>query len=165
MKNIIRSLDQVIDTVHQKLLDQEIIIPVKHGSDIQIGSATITSNGPIKDVRKNGQIIFSNVTLNKVAIYLATQAALNREYRSDCNNIFKYDQQYGTYLEEARIFKLKYNRCLDKKHYEKADIFYARYQHSREKAETVKKTVISLLPYNEIMNKYRTNRKFTHENH
>lgn len=138
-------LDTVISNVHHKLLDNHVIVPVFEKGKIIVGSVCIVSNEANKDIVKNNKILYASVALNKTAIALANQLAILPDTTARTDAIYRADQQYAVYMQETLFFKSKYKTAMAKKRYDQADIFFARYEHAREKALNSKNYVLTLI--------------------
>ena len=146
-KNLQQRLDSVIVNVHSDLLKRNIIVPTYEKGRILVGDVSIIQNGSVKDIVMNDCIIYKDVSLNKVAIRLANGLAIKRFVMPDHEHIYNQDQHYGVYLQETLFFNSKYKKALEKRQFDKADIFFARWQHAREKTMVTKRYVLSLIAY------------------
>ena len=146
-KQLQQNLDRVISKVHHRLLDNHVIVPVFEKGKIIVGSVSIISTEASKDIVKNDKIVYASVALNKTAIALANQLAVLNETTPATDAIYRADQQYAVYMQETLFFKSKYKIAMAKKKYDQADIFFARYEHAKEKANSYKNYVLSLIAY------------------
>lgn len=145
--NLQQRLDSVIANVHSDLLKKKIIVPAYEKGKIVLGDVSIVQNGSTKDILKNEELVYSEVSLNKVAIWLANSLAILKRVSPRQDQIYKQDQTYGFYMQETLFFNSKYKQALEKHQYDKADIFFARMQHAKEKAMVTKRHVLSLIAY------------------
>ena len=145
--NIQQRLDHVISKVHRDLLDQQVIVPQYQKGKIIVGSVSIVSNEANKDIVKDNKIVYASVALNKTAIVLANILAVLGKTTHDTDALYRADQQYAVYMQETLFFKSKYKNAIAKKKYDQADIFFARYEHAKEKANGHKNYVLTLIAY------------------
>ena len=146
MANIQKSLDSIIAKTHRKLIEKNQIPPVKTPQGILVGDVLIVSDGAIKNLYKQNQLIYPEVSLNIVAIRLANLAAKNI-FNSNTLKLYNADQSYGKWFHDSQFLRNKYEKALSKSEYDKADIFWARYCQCRERAHLAKRTVESLLNF------------------
>jgi hypothetical protein len=146
MTNLQKRLDSVIAKTNRKLIDSNQLLPKKTDKGILVGNVLIASNGPIKNLYKNDQLIYAEVSLNVVAIRLANLLAKNL-YTTDMNKLYNADQRYGKWFCESQFLRSKYEKSLSNMDYDRADIFWARYSESRERALGAKRVVESLLDF------------------
>ncbi len=146
MKNKLeQQLDSLIVSVHSDLLKKNIIVPRYEKGRILVGDVAIVQNGSTKDIFRNNELIYRGVFLNKVAIFLANGIAIRRNTTTRYDFIYRNDQNYGVYMQETLFFDSKYKQAFENRQYDKADIFYARWQVSKEKAQSSKRYVLSLV--------------------
>jgi len=144
MTELQKQLDYVIAKTNRKLIESNQIPPVKTKEGILVGDVLIVSDGAIKHLYKGHQLMYSEVSLNAVAIKLANLLARNF-YSTDMMRLYNADQRYGKWFHESQFLRSKYEKCVSNNDYDKADVFWARYCESRERARSAKKTVDSLL--------------------
>ena len=146
-KNLQKQLDHVISKVHRDLLKQQVIVPQYQKGKIIVGSVSIVSNEANKDIVKDNKIVYASVALNKTAIVLANMLAVLGKTTHQTDALYRADQQYAVYMQETLFFKSKYKNAIAKKKYDQADIFFARYEHAKEKANGHKNYVLTLIAY------------------
>lgn len=146
-KNLQKQLDHVISKVHRDLLKQQVIVPQYQKGKIIVGSVSIVSNEANKDIVKDNKIVYASVALNKTAIVLANMLAVLGKTTHETDALYRADQQYAVYMQETLFFKSKYKNAIEKKKYDQADIFFARYEHAKEKANGHKNYVLTLIAY------------------
>ena len=144
MTDIQKSLDSIITRTQRKLIETNQIPPVKTDKGILVGDVLIVSDGPIKNLYKTDHLIYAEVSLNVVAIKLSNLLARNY-YTSDMHRLYNADQRYGKWFHESQFLRTKYEKALSNKDFDKADVFWARYCESRERAVSAKKAVEALL--------------------
>ena len=140
-------LDSVIANVHNDLLKQRIVVPAYEKGRILLGDVSIVQNGSAKDILRNDALVYAGISLNKVAVWLANSLAILKRTSPRQDLIYKQDQTYGVYMQETLFFNSKYKQALEKHQYDKADIYFARMQHAKEKAMVTKRHVLSLIAY------------------
>ena len=146
-KNLQKQLDHVISKVHRELLEKQILVPQYEKGKIIVGSVSIVSNEANKDIVKDNKIVYASVALNKTAIVLANMLAVLGKTTHQTDALYRADQQYAVYMQETLFFKSKYKNAIAKKKYDQADIFFARYEHAKEKANGHKNYVLTLIAY------------------
>jgi hypothetical protein len=145
--NLQQRLDHVISKVHQELLDKQVLVPVYEKGKIIVGSVWIVSKEASKDIVKDNKLVYTSVALNKTAIALANMLAIVGKTTHQTDMLYRADQQYAVYMQETLFFKSKYKIAIAKKKYDQADIFFARYEHAKEKANSHKNYVLTLIAY------------------
>jgi len=137
MGNISRRFQQIVIKTQKKFLDQGTIMPVQTEQGILVGNALIVCDGPYKNLYCNGELIFENVCLNKVAIRLANMIAWNKLNKL-AFDIFNADRNYNRYHVDSTITLASYHVCLQSKDYFKADVLWARYCEAKAHAKSAK---------------------------
>lgn len=135
MTNISQRLDQVVKRELSKL-----VIPVKTGEGILVGDYLIKNNGSLKDIVKNGQMLYKEISLNKAAIAIANLLALKKS-QMNIDNIYKADQEYGKWFADSQLLRSQYEKAINQKDFNRADMLWARYSESRNRTMQAKKTV------------------------
>jgi hypothetical protein len=143
--NLQQRLDSVIENVHNDLLKKQIVIPSYEKGKILVGDVIIIQNGSFKDIYKHDEIVYAGVSLNKVAIALANRLAIKPFISAKYDQLYRQDQMYGVYLQETLFFNSKYKQAIEKRHFDRADIYFARWQHAKEKTMITKRHVLSLI--------------------
>lgn len=126
MTALSKRLDRVIKSSKQ-------IIPVKVADGIIVGDVKITSVESIKNLWQNETLVYGEIYLNVVAIKLANMLA-KRENPREMNKIYKADQDYGRLFNDSQILRSQYQKALSREDYNRADILWARYCESRDRA-------------------------------
>lgn len=142
-----QQLDHVISKVHRELLEKQVLVPQYQKGKIIVGSVSIVSNEASKDIVKDNKLVYASVALNKTAIALANTLAIVGKTTHETDMLYRADQQYAVYMQETLFFKSKYKNAMEKKKYDQADIFFARYEHAKEKANSYKNYVLTLIAY------------------
>jgi len=144
MSDVSRRFEQLVARSYKKLADHSQIMPVKTEQGILVGDVLIASRGCIKDLYKKDELIYSDISLNEVAIRMANLLA-SRKNLTLCDRIYSADQDYGRCFAEWQILKEQYIRAKELGDYDRSDILYARYQEVKQRAETAKKSVLVLI--------------------
>jgi hypothetical protein len=144
MTDVSRRFEQLVAKTYKKLADRNQILPVKTEQGILVGDVLIVSRGCIKDLYKNNELIYRDISLNEAAIRIANLMA-HRKYHQLCDRIYSADQDYGRWFSEWQILKEQHIRAKIASDYDRADILYARYQEVKQRAETAKKSVLVLI--------------------
>ena len=140
MSDISRRLEQTL----RSAIKNNPILPVKVADGILVGDVKITNDGTIKHLSRNDVILYSNIYLNAAAIALANILA-RRSSHIHADTIYKADQEYGKWFIDSQMLRARYQQALDNKDYDKADIAWARYCESRDRAIIAKNNVQSLI--------------------
>ena len=139
MTNISKRIEQIV----RKELSQTII-PVKTAEGILVGDVLIKSKEHFKSLYKRGELLYEGIHLNSVAIALANMLSFKQhDVRIDA--IYRADQEYGRYFTDSQQLRAMYQKAMSNKNFDRADIFWARYDLSRERAVLAKDRVERLL--------------------
>jgi hypothetical protein len=138
MTDIRRQLDKVVS----KELSQHII-PVKTDAGILVGNILIVSEGPIKHLYRNNELLYNNISLNTVAIKIANLLARQRSSLA-ADKIYSYDQEYSKWFVDSQTLLKNYYSAKKSKDFNRADTLWARYCQSRERAQIAKDLATSL---------------------
>lgn len=144
MTEISKRFEQLISSAQKKLTEQNQILPVKTPEGILVGDVLIKSHGHLKDLWKNNQLIYKEVSLNEVTIRLANLLARNKN-SIFCDRLYRADQEYGRWFTDWQILKSQYHKALQNKDFDKADMLESRYRESKQRAETAKKNALVLV--------------------
>ncbi len=135
MTNISQRLEQVVKKELSKL-----IIPVKTQEGILVGDILIKNNGSLKNIVKNGNVLYKEISLNKAAIAIANLLALKKS-QINIDNIYAADQEYGKWFADSQLLRSQYEKASNQQDFDRADMLWARYQESRNRTVQAKKTV------------------------
>jgi hypothetical protein len=135
MTNISQRLEQVVKKELSKL-----IIPVKTQEGILVGDILIKNNGSLKNIVKNGNVLYKEISLNKAAIAIANLLALKKS-QINIDNIYAADQEYGKWFSDSQLLRSQYEKASNQQDFDRADMLWARYQESRNRTAQAKKTV------------------------
>lgn len=144
MTEISKRFEQLISSAHKKLAENNQMLPVKTDRGILVGDVLIESHENLKNLYKKDRLIYREISLNDVAIRLANMLAKNT-HSLLCDKIYRADQEYGRWFIECQVLKQTYHNAVKNKDFDRADVCMARYEESKLKAETAKKTVMVLI--------------------
>ena len=138
MTQISKRLEQII----RKELSNTII-PVKTKEGILVGDILIVTEGSIKNIYKQTELLYKEIHLNSVAIKMANLLAFRKDILI-IDNLYKADQDYGRWFVDSQMLRTQYQKALTGQDYNRADILWARYIESRDRTITTKKHAESL---------------------
>ena len=132
MTQISKRLEQIVN----KELSKNII-PVKTAEGILVGDILINSSGPIKNIYKKSELLYSEIYLNAIAIKMANILATNRSHIAT-DTLYKADQEYGRWFVDSQLLRAQYQKAVSNSDYERADTLWARYCESRDRTIVAK---------------------------
>ena len=141
MSNISKRLERVVSTELSKH-----IIPIKVENGILVGDVLIINEGTVKNLIRNDVILYKSVYLNAVAIKIANLLAKHRGLILP-DKIYRADQEYGKWFVDSQILRTQYQRAINSKDFDRADIYWARYCESRDKAIVSKNYAESMIAF------------------
>lgn len=144
MNEISRKFEQLISSTQKKLAADNRVMPIKTDQGILVGNVLIACQDSLKTLSCKGEIIYANVNLNQAAITLANLTALNKNHDLR-EQIYRNDQEYGKWYRDYQLLLAQYQRARTRQDYDKADIFQSRYELAKSRAESAKRTVMSLI--------------------
>ncbi len=106
MTNISKRLEQVVS----KELSKHII-PVKTQQGILVGDVLIVSQGSIKNIWRNNELLYKEIHLNAVAITIANILAVRR-ISIKLDEIYQADQEYGKWFVDSQMLRAQYQKAL-----------------------------------------------------
>lgn len=134
MADISRRLEQTLKSA----ISKNPIIPVKTENGILVGDVLITNEGTVKNIWHNKELVYKEVSLNVSAIKIANLLA-KRASKLVIDEVYKADQEYGRWFIESQMLRAQYQKAVNSKDHNKADVLWARYCESRDKALITKK--------------------------
>ena len=146
MSDVSKRFEQLVRSTYKKFLDQGTILPVKTAEGILVGDVLIASNGPLKDIYKNKELVYKEVSLNAVAIRIANLLAWNKSHKR-CEELYKKDLEYSRYYIDSKIFIDNYHRALAAGNEMRADVLWTRYEIAKEKAVIAKEQAEELAAF------------------
>jgi hypothetical protein len=137
------SLSQRLEQTLQSAIKNNPILPVKTADGILVGDIKIVSDGTIKHLIRANETVYSNIYLNAVAICLANILARRKiDIRADA--VYRADQEYGKWYEDSQMLRARYQQAVNSQDHDRADIMWARYCESRDRAILAKNHAQSL---------------------
>lgn len=144
MSEISKRFEQLIVSAQKKLAESNQILPVKTEKGILVGDVLIESNDHLKNLWKKDRLIYKEVSLNDVTIRLANLLARNSSPLF-CDQLYRADQEYGRWFVECQFLKQQLYNAEKNRDFNRVDILTARYQDSKTRAETAKRTALGLI--------------------
>lgn len=139
MTQLSKRLEQIV----KKELSKNII-PVKTEKGILVGEILIVSDGPIKTLYRDSEIVYNDIHLNSIAIKIANILAF-RKASILADSLYKADQEYGKWFIDSQLLRAQYQKALSNQDFDRADMFWARYIESRDRTTIAKNYAESLL--------------------
>lgn len=140
MTKLQRQLDTVITNVEKRLAQNQFIVPVKTEQGILIGNVLMVSKAHLKDLYFKGDLVYPNISLNKVAVKVANLMAINPvKYSAQIKELIAADIKFGQALADYAMFKDRYNRAKGSTDQFKKDLYMARMCFCKDAAENYKK--------------------------
>ncbi len=143
MTEISRRFESFIKSANKNLADKGIILPVKTDRGIEIGDVLIVSKDNLKYVYFRERV-YGEIYLNSAAIKIANLLAL-RKNADLVDEIYRLDQEYGKWFVDNQYLLALEKRAKDRGDHDRADMLWARYQESRDRAQTAKTKVERLI--------------------
>jgi len=143
MTDISRRFEEFIKSANKKLAKNDWLIPLKTDQGILVGDVLIVNHQNLKTVILKDQI-YKDIYLNLAAVKIANLLALRR-LSSRIEDIYQSDQEYGRWFVDSQHLLYLHRRSLDKKDFDRADMLWAKYQESRDRAKFAKEKVDQLL--------------------
>jgi hypothetical protein len=140
MANISNKLEQVVNS---KLKAHDQLLPIKVEEGILVGDVLIVSEGSIKHLWQNNELVYEHIYLNAVAIKIANLLA-RKLSKVTADAIYREDQEYGKWFIDSQILRTRFQQALDVHDTERADILWARYCESRDRAIITKNSAQTL---------------------
>jgi hypothetical protein len=142
MTDISKRLEQFVNSTQRKLLNDQVL-PIKVAGGILVGNALIVSEGSIKHIWQNNDLKYKHIYLNAVAINIANILATRRSIIK-ADELYRADQEYGKWFNDSQMLRTRYQKAVDSQDHDRADILWARYCESRDRALLAKNHVESL---------------------
>jgi len=139
MTNLSKRLEQTLRSVIQKTP----ILPVRTAEGILVGDVLIINQGTVKHLKQNDQYQYREISLNCAAICMANLLA---RHSSEIliDQIYAADQEYGRWFVDSQLLRSQYQKAVNNRDHDRADMLWARYCESRDRAMAAKKRVESL---------------------
>jgi hypothetical protein len=139
MTNISRRLEQTLSSAIQK----NPIIPQRVSAGILVGDVLIINEGTIKHLKQQGEYKYREISLNCAAIRIANLLA-RRSSTILADQIYTADQDYGRWFVDSQLLRSQYQKAVDNQNNDRADMLWAKYSESRDRAVAAKKRTESL---------------------
>jgi hypothetical protein len=124
----------------ESAISKSPILPIKTDQGILVGNVLIVSDSNLKNLHQYGQVVYTKINLNAVAIKLAN--LLSKFGKTvDCDKIYLLDQEYGRWLTDSQMLYNQHKLAISKENFERADILWARYRESKIRYEESKQRV------------------------
>jgi hypothetical protein len=136
MSDISRRLEQFLSTAQRKEAQKDLL-PIKTADGILVGDVLIVSNENIKHLYQKNLPIYEGLFLNAVTIKLANLLA-KRGDPIKIKQLYEADQEYGKWFTDSQLLRTRYQKAIDSQDYDRADILFARYCESRDRALAAK---------------------------
>jgi len=137
MSEISKRFEQIVKSTQRKLLGQGAVMPERTERGIRVGRAEIIPEGPYKHIEVNGKIIYKDICLNKVAIRLANEIALNKSGPS-LDTLYQLDKEYNRHFVDSAFFLDRYHRARNKGDEFRQELMWIRYEDAKIKAQDIK---------------------------
>ena len=144
MNEISKKLSKFIDKQQKKLISSGVVMPVKVPGGILVGPVKIIQEGTVKHLYYYEDLIYSNISLNSVAIYMANFIATKKN-SVGLDSLYKADQEYSKWYNDCEILMNSRRLAINSNDHDRADMLLARYQESKLRAASAKKLVERLM--------------------
>ena len=94
--------------VRKELLQNPL--PIRTAEGILVGDVLIQSQGHIKNLLRDGEIIYGEIHLNAVAIRIANLMCL-RQSSLIIDRIYTADQDYGRWFTDSQLLRSQYQKA------------------------------------------------------
>jgi hypothetical protein len=139
MTEISRRFEDFIRSANKKLAQEEYILPVKTPQGILVGDVLIENNLNLKTVSRN-DVVYKDIFLNAAAVKIANLLALKKSL-TRIDEIYREDQLYGRWFIESQDLLHIHKNLRNRGDFDRADVIWAKYQESRDRAEVAKNKV------------------------
>lgn len=140
MADISKRLEQVVN----RILERSPLLPQKTDQGILVGEILIKSRDNLKDLYRKDELLYRDISLNKAAIFIANSLATKR-HDLVVDKIYRADQVYGKFYIDSQFLRSQYEKAVKSKDFERADMLWARYEESRDRAANAKYQVDKLI--------------------
>lgn len=137
MTSVSRRLDQIVGSTQTKLIKTQQILPVQLAEGILVGDILIENHGVVKHLKYQNQYLYRDINLNLVAIRLANLLAINKRSLT-VEKLYQADQDYGRWFHDSQQLRAQHQRSKLLKDHDRADMQWARYCESRDRAAMAK---------------------------
>jgi len=129
--------------LEQLIRNSQEILPVRTEQGILVGSVLIVSDNNLKNLYRFNELVYKDIYLNSAAIRLANLLS-KRQSLLLADKIYQADREYGKWYLDSQILRASYEKSKKIQDYDRADVLWARYCESRDRALQAKKLVESL---------------------
>jgi hypothetical protein len=136
-------IHQRLDSIVKNELTKNII-PVKTQAGILVGDILIVSDHQLKHLHRNNEAVYSNISLNAVAVKLANLLARNIK-TTKMDELWRADQEYGRWFADSQMLRAQHKKSVNTNNFERADMQWARYCESRDRAIIAKQHTETLI--------------------
>lgn len=136
-------IHQRLDSIVKNELTKTII-PVKTQAGILVGDILIVSDHQLKHLYRNNEAVYSNISLNAVAVKLANLLARNIK-TTKMDDLWRADQEYGRWFTDSQMLRAQHKKSVNTNNFERADMQWARYCESRDRAIIAKQHTETLI--------------------
>ena len=136
-------IHQRLDSIVKNELTKNII-PVKTQAGILVGDVLIVSDHQLKHLHRNNEAVYSNISLNAVAVKLANLLARNIK-TTKMDELWRADQEYGRWFADSQMLRAQHKKSVNINNFERADMQWARYCESRDRAIIAKQHTETLI--------------------
>jgi hypothetical protein len=143
MTDVSKRFESFIKSANKNLVAQGILLPIKTEQGILVGDVLIVNKYNLKHIYFRDQS-YKEIYLNSAAIKMANLLAL-RKNLSRVDEIYSADQEYGRWFVDNQHLLALHRKSREKGDFDRADVFWARYQESRDRAQTAKIKVERLI--------------------
>lgn len=137
MNEISKRFEQIVVSTQKKLLESGAVMPERTERGIRVGCAEIVSEGSFKHIYVDGEIIYKDISLNKVTIRLANELALNRR-GPQLDVLYNLDREYSRYFIDSSFFLQRFHSAQKNNDNFKQELMWTRYIQAKSKAENTK---------------------------
>jgi hypothetical protein len=141
MTNVSKRLEQIVS----KELEKNII-PVKVEEGILVGNVLIKSRDHLKFLYKNGELIYGEIFLNRAAIFIANIMAKTK-FSTLADQIYQADRDFSKYFIDGQLMRTNYENSIKNRDFDRADVYWSRYEQAKDRAQLAKSRVESLTKY------------------
>ena len=141
MTEISKRLEQIV----RKELSSTII-PIKTEEGILVGNILIKSRDNLKYLYRNGDLIYEEIFLNRAAIGMANILAKN-SLSLAASSIYEADREYARNYIDSQLLRANYEKAIKNRNFDRADMLWARYEESKNRAQQAKLRVETLIKY------------------
>jgi hypothetical protein len=137
MSEISKRFEQIINSTQRKLLSRGAVMPERTERGIRVGSAEIIPEGPYKHIELNGYLVYTDISLNKVAIKIANELALKGN-KQKIEELYQLDKEYNRFFVDSSFFLERYHSAKHNGDEFRQELMWIRYEDAKIKAQHLK---------------------------